>query len=151
MSYSFAPGSMESSCDDVSNDAATIDSSEVEKRIAELLAQIGRYENMYNNDEEIDEDDREAWENHEAELKKLTALREAAEHFCNWYSTGGATLVRDDNLVKYAQERSEEIHGADFTTWPFNRVDWEAAAQDMVRYDWKPVDYDGVTYWVLAT
>jgi antirestriction protein len=55
--------------------------------------------------------------------------------------------VRDSYFKDYAVELAEDIGAIDpDATWPTNRIDWDAAADDL-KIDYTTVEYDGTTYW----
>lgn len=80
------------------------------------------------------------------ELKALKELQDQAEGYSDW--THGATLIRDSYFQTYAEELASDIGAVDKdAAWPTNRIDWEAAADDL-KVDYSTVDFDGVDYWV---
>lgn len=80
------------------------------------------------------------------ELVALLEFRaEMAGYLPDWEY--GATLIRDDYFVTYAQELAEDIGAiSSDTSWPNGYIDWERAARDL-RMDYTCAELDGVTYW----
>jgi hypothetical protein len=131
---------------EISNHDDTIDSRDIIERIEEL-----------ERDKEIAEDpehpDPDYFTEDEAdELRKLKALAKEAEGYApDWRY--GATLVRDSHFPDYAQSYFEEVVDSEVRKqvqdagWPFNHLDWKAAAEEL-QVDYTGVDFDGETYWV---
>lgn len=58
------------------------------------------------------------------------------------------TLVRDSYFETYAQELAEDIGAIDpNATWPLNRIDWAAAAEDL-KVDYNEITVDGIDYYI---
>jgi hypothetical protein len=55
-------------------------------------------------------------------------------------------LVSESDFKEYAQEMAEDVSGQDMSSWPFDHIDWSAAAHAL-KIDYKSVDFDGETYW----
>jgi hypothetical protein len=97
-------------------------------------------------------DDLEAMEDHELtadDRERLAELRVVAESGIeDWIY--GATLIREDYFVTYAQDLAEDIGaiGRDMQ-WPLSHIDWEAAA-DALKVDYTEVELGGHTYYVRA-
>lgn len=84
------------------------------------------------------------------ELEALKALAEQGEAHPDW--PYGAALIRESYIDgDYAFERAVDfgyISDRDsMYRWPFNNMDWRAAAEDL-KADATEVDFDGVTYYV---
>lgn len=60
----------------------------------------------------------------------------------------GCSIIADDYFQEYAEQFAEDVGlvNAD-AQWPNNRIDWEAAAEDL-KQDYSAIEYDGKTYWV---
>ena len=88
---------------------------------------------------DLDEDEAE-------ELAELLAL--ADQGIEDWIY--GATLIREDYFVAYAQDLAQDIGaiGRDMQ-WPLSHIDWEAAA-DALKLDYTEVELGGHTYYVRA-
>ena len=87
----------------------------------------------------MDPDERE-------EYDALVALRdEARDYVPDWEY--GSTFISDDYFEDYAEEYARDI-GAIPTDleWPCNRIDWEAAADDL-KIDYTSFEFRGQTYW----
>lgn len=123
--------------DAITNDRDVIDSREVIERITDL-------ENLADSDGVyvLDEDET-------AELAALRALAAEGEASAgDWRH--GAGLIRESYFEDYARELAEDIGAIQKDgDWPTNRIDWEAAADDL-KIDYSTVDFDGVTYYVRA-
>ena len=81
------------------------------------------------------------------ELRILKALAdEASGYAADW--THGETLIRDSYFKDYAMELADDIGAIDNNaSWPLTCIDWDQAAREL-QYDYSPVDFGGVTYWV---
>ena len=81
------------------------------------------------------------------ELYNLKELEDQASGYSgDWLY--GSTLIRDSYFVEYAQQTAEDIGAiSPDAAWPANRIDWEAAAEDL-QMDYTCVDFDGVDYWI---
>lgn len=79
------------------------------------------------------------------ELESLKALESEAEGYSDWRH--GAQLINDSYLETYARNLAEELHSVSDSSWPFNCIDWEQAANEL-KQDYTAVDFDGVTYWI---
>lgn len=92
-------------------------------------------------------------EEFEEELKTLMAFLDELkgnggdhEWRGDWYPV---TLIADDYFEDYAQELAEDIGDVPrdgSLNWPFNHIDWEAAAQAL-QMDYMEFDFDGQIYW----
>ena len=81
-------------------------------------------------------------------LAALIALKEEAEDSPDWEY--GETLIRDSYFEDYAEQLAEDTGAIDReASWPLNRIDWKAAAEDL-QEDYFTVQFDGVTYWIRA-
>jgi hypothetical protein len=87
----------------------------------------------------FDDDDRK-------ELKHLLEFRSELEGYCDWIH--GETLIHKDDREAYAKEMVEDPTDA----WPFNHIDWEAAAEEFFGSDYFTyADLNGETYYVLLS
>jgi hypothetical protein len=81
-------------------------------------------------------------------LRSLRDLADECNGFPDW--AYGETLIRDSYFEDYAQDLAEDIGAIDSNaSWPNTCIDWELAAREL-QYDYSPVDFDGVTYWIRA-
>lgn len=62
----------------------------------------------------------------------------------------GITFISDGYFRTYAQDLAEDIGAIDRdATWPLNRIDWDAAADDLL-IDYSQVEFYGATYYYRA-
>lgn len=87
------------------------------------------------------------------EVEELKALIEGVDDLDNSGITDwqyGATLIRDDYFVQYAQEFAEDIGRMENDNgWPYTHIDWQAAADDL-RQDYTSVTFLEEEYWVRS-
>jgi RecJ-like exonuclease len=58
--------------------------------------------------------------------------------------------IADYAFEEYAQQTAEDIGAiSSDAQWPCNRIDWEAAANDL-KQDYMSFNFEGTTYWVRA-
>jgi len=86
----------------------------------------------------LDHDDRHR-------LNALRAFREDLEGYCDWQH--GDMLIHENYREQYARECAEEIPDQ----WPFQYIDWEAAADDLFRHDYVYSDLEGETYYARCS
>ena len=66
------------------------------------------------------------------------------------YAEDEPTAIRDDYFTQYAQELAADIGAIDpKASWPLNRIDWEAAAEDLL-IDYNEADLEGESYYIRA-
>lgn len=107
-----------------------IDSRDLIKRLEEIEEEL----------EGCDEDERADLEEEAEEIREMENCAE------DWIY--GATFIRDDYFVSYAQNLAEDIGANDRdAAWPLSFIDWDAAA-DALKIDYTEVEYRGHTYWV---
>lgn len=88
---------------------------------------------------ELDEDETE-------ELAELREFRDEVEDYCDDWRYG-VTFIRDGYFERYAEEFASDIGAIDRDAdWPLNRIDWEAAAEDL-KQDYSSVSAFGEDYW----
>lgn len=131
---------------DVSNMADILDSRDIIARIEELRDERDSW------DEDISTPEAtwaESCPDDDEELQALEALAQQCEGYGDWER--GEALIRESYFETYAQELAEDLYGEAIrnSSWPFNCIDWEQAA-DALRYDYRSVDFDGVTYLMHA-
>jgi antirestriction protein len=114
-----------------------IDSRDVIDRITDLLALIADAEELDSVEPATDEE--------RGELLALQSLAEQASGTSDWEH--GEALIRDSYFQTYARELADELDSAPAQTWPYQHVDWEAAANEL-KQDYTPVEFAGVTYWI---
>lgn len=82
------------------------------------------------------------------ESEELAALKDFArqgETMEDW--NYGLVLVRDSYFTEYAKEFATEVGDVKTDmTWPYNHIDWEAAAEEL-QTDYTDIEFSGVTYW----
>ena len=77
-------------------------------------------------------------------LNALRAFKEELEGYCDWMY--GETLVAEDDFTEYAEELASDIYSLE-THWPYNHIDWDAAAEAL-KVDYTEADLEGSTYYV---
>jgi len=114
------------------------DSRDVTERIDELVNEIG--------DNTAPDDF--VWEREE--LEALLVLAEEGRGATSEWDDG-ATFISDYYFEEYAEEFAYDIgainRDAGGSGWPLNRIDWKAAAEDLL-IDYTSVEIDGDMYWV---
>lgn len=91
----------------------------------------------YRDDEDLDGEQRET-------LASIDSLADVG--ISDWEY--GVCMVNDSYFTEYAQEFAEDLGAIpDNPAWPLYCIDWEWAAREL-QYDYTPVDFLGVTYWV---
>lgn len=81
----------------------------------------------------------------EDDTDRLKALSDLFDHL--W--SGATALISDDGFEDFARDDAESVTGIDMSQWPFDHIDWEAAAISL-QQDYKPIDFDGETWWYHA-
>lgn len=117
----------------------------LEAEIADLVAQIG---DSTAPDDFVSE--RYDLVDYRRELGDLKAfVDEVAGDVADWEY--GETFISDDYFETYAKETAYDIGAVDRdAAWPANRIDWEAAADDLkMDYQSFELTLDGITftYW----
>lgn len=127
---------------DISNSADIIDVRDVIERLEEL-------EEATHDDDgnqlTLDEDDASEFSTLTELLSDLKGYGGDEQWRGDWYPL---TLIHEDYFATYARELADDIcePSPSGMSWPFNRIDWEAAAEDL-QMDYSSVEYVGVTYW----
>ena len=107
---------------------------------------IERYEELRDENEDLEGKELEAWlEENGEEFKALMDLCDDADGFSDWKD--GMTLIKDSYFKTYAEGLACDvglIKGP--LHWPFNCIDWGTAA-DELQGDYSSVDFAGETYW----
>lgn len=91
----------------------------------------------------METDDSEDWSEDLENLRELNRQGEEASE--DWVY--GVPLITDSHFTAYAEELAFDCGFINSVTWPMNHIDWESAAHEL-RYDYTPVEFDDVTYWV---
>ena len=101
-----------------------------------------RYEELQ---EKFDVDPLSLDSEEQSDWNELLELENNISEF--WY---GETMVPEDEFTEYAQQLAEDVGyiGPD-TSWPFNHIDWESAA-DELRDDYTEFEWRGQTYLARA-
>lgn len=124
------------------------DSRDVIERIAELISDWEESTGDTFADYTLSTDDFAAGlgEDDAEELAALLAFQTEAERdVADWQY--GETFISDSYFETYAQELAKDIGAiAPDASWPLNRIDWEAAADDL-RIDYTSFEFQGYTYW----
>jgi hypothetical protein len=115
-----------------SNRDDTIDSTDVEDRLAELRE-------LRDDQEGLEDED-------QAELEILERLSKQGQDYADDWDHG-VTLIRDSYFATYARELIEESGDVPKNLHWSIVIDWESTAENY-RSDYTPLDFDGVTYWV---
>ena len=95
----------------------------------------------------------EEWTGYE-EYAALKDFVESASGYGDW--DHGETFIADSYFEEYAEELAEDICGKAVreAEWPFNHIDWEAAAeqlkQDYTSYELPGNGGNTVTYWARS-
>ena len=78
-------------------------------------------------------------EEYKEELDELYAMR---DEISEWRH--GEALIAEEDFAEYAEQLADDLYGVE-QHWPFNHVDWDAAA-DELKSDYSSIDYQGSTY-----
>ena len=139
---------------EISNTDDVIDVRDITERVEQLEEQPTKNDDgaCYSCGSYVKESD----ENHEPdcevlELQRLNALLDelrgnGGDHDWRdaWYPI---TLIRESHFEDYAENLADELGYMDKnTTWPYNHINWEAAANELL-IDYSSVEFDGVTYY----
>lgn len=125
---------------DISEYADIIDTRHIVERIEELDAVLD------DNLSDMTDDEKE-------EYRLLSQIIDEVRNSANESPENGVTLIHESYFVDYIKEYADGT-GIMMSTpkdengsiaWPFNHIDWEAAADDM-RASYQELDYIGVTY-----
>ncbi len=101
---------------------------------------IEREEEILDADDAPSDDD---W----AFIRSMKELRSEFYGDLDDHARNGATLIHERYFEEYAQELAESIGAIDpDADWPANRIDWEAAAEDL-KIDYTEFDVSGETYY----
>lgn len=115
--------------EEITNSEDIIDSRDIQERIKTLEEQ-----------EELDSSEQDELDN----LKALeTELQDDSEY------EYGLTLIRESYFQEYAEDFALDCGYIDRDKqyqWPFNHLDWEAAADELLM-DYSEVDFNGTTYY----
>lgn len=121
----------------------TFDSREVIARIEELKEEI---EELYRDGNSPDSDYLIDLNMEVAEL--ILFAEEEGEQFPDF--PYGETFIHENFFETYAEELAYDIGAIDReASWPLNRIDWEAAANDL-KMDYTAVEFRGETYYARA-
>lgn len=105
--------------------------------LGDLSRRLAELNGKNNRDEGLPED----------EAGELEALRQLSLDVPDWQWE--RPLVAGDYFEEFAREETDSIHGVDVTGWPFNHIDWEAAAAALEE-DYHQVEFAGQEYWVRS-
>ena len=81
-----------------------------------------------------------------ADEEELDELNRLKDEIGEWEY--GETMIPEHMFEDYAQELAEDM-GEINTDWPYNHIDWEAAAHEL-SFDYLLVEYQGENYYVRA-
>jgi len=85
---------------------------------------------------------------------ELEGLKEEAEDIfelrdeCNNYSRG-ESLINEDYWVDYVRQMAEDIDGIDTNNWPYDHINWDAAAEAL-RMDYTTITWRGQDFYVRS-
>ena len=92
---------------------------------------------------EPDEDEAEEFSR---ALKLESELQDATGEYVH-----GEAVIAEGYFEDYARQFAEDIGALpDDASWPVNRIDWEAAANDL-KADYTSIDFEGSTYYVRSS
>jgi lipid II:glycine glycyltransferase (peptidoglycan interpeptide bridge formation enzyme) len=142
---------------EISNYDDVIDSRDINSRYEMLLSEfddlnsaiedaIQDYGEESDEVEEAEEDKQNWIDDYQEEMDMLENIIDRGRQLSSSWNYG-ATLVRNCYFTTYARELAEEMTDISNNTWPFNHIDWEAAA-DALKMDYNEIEFDGVIYWV---
>jgi hypothetical protein len=81
----------------------------------------------------------------EEDEERLVALAKLFDQIWD----GATALISEDDFEAFAEQETETVNGIDCSHWPFDCIDWTKAA-DALKQDYKPIEFDGETYWYHA-
>lgn len=58
----------------------------------------------------------------------------------------GETLINTDYWIDYVTDLGEDIGGMKDQSWPFNHIDWDAAADELAE-DYSEIEVDGNSFY----
>ncbi len=140
---------------EICNSDNTIDSRDVIARLKEVTEEIQTALDELNaeNETEITFDEFLDGEDVDLDLadeyKALTALCAEGATSPSWLY--GETLINEDYFTEYAEELARDcgmVQG-DTDKWPYNHVDWDAAAGEL-KQDYTEIDYCGQPFYIRA-
>lgn len=122
----------------------TLDSRDLQKELDELTPEVETWTEIVNaNQEEERMDEYPGLEviGRQGELERLADECSG----CGWEH--GITFIPKDDFEAYAEELAGDIGAIDPEAgWPLNRIDWEAAADDL-KIDYTESDFNGTSYY----
>jgi len=77
--------------------------------------------------------------------EEIQELREIEDEV---YSLSDTYFIHEANWLEHVEDEITSAHGIDLSSWPFNNLDIEGAADDLA-YDYSTIDIDGVTFYYL--
>jgi hypothetical protein len=122
------------------------------ERIAEMESSVPDTEGMsYEEVAEatekfLAEDEQQEFVQKYVDLCGTLGCEETPDELERWANDYEPTLIADDDFAEYAEQLAEDLGMTkDTSSWPFNHIDWEAAA-DELRQDYTSITYDGDDY-----
>jgi hypothetical protein len=92
-------------------------------------------------DEDYSDEEKEGYEFGEDEERELEMLEDVLKDI------GDADyLINENHFEDYARGYVEDCYEGDFNEFPFNCMDWEKVAEEML-VDYTEVSFDGVSYY----
>jgi hypothetical protein len=132
----------------ISGSDKRIRSEDVDSRIVYLRDEIAAMrEDLDDNPDDSDEAKPDESDDSD-EANELRLLLDLRDELSGW----DFTMIREDDFEDYAEDYAASIHGRAVADgdWPFNRIDWTEAADDL-KIDYSTVEFDGYTYLYRAS
>lgn len=87
---------------------------------------------------------------HDDDVEALERINELEDDYFDGdmeaYAKNESHMIRDDKFEDYAEEFADSIGAIDSSvSWPLNRIDWEAAAEEL-KQDYQEVEFGDHTY-----
>jgi hypothetical protein len=82
------------------------------------------------------------------EVEKYKQFLETFDDF-PYYFVGRATFIHENHFEVFLKERLQ-AHHVNWNQYPFNHIDWDAAAEQFQDENCTSSDLTNVTYWVIG-
>lgn len=129
----------------ISNTEDILDVREIIERVEELRDQRDNFDETkpVGPDSNLSDNEAQELETLESLLNNLKSCGGDHQWEGDWYPV---TLIRRNYFVEYAKQYADDVGRVeDDVSWPYNHIDWEAAAKDLEQ-DYSTVDFDGQEY-----